>query len=239
MLVQLRSSHFYSMFLYDITRDDGTNPASTVVQKWIENIQHQLGIMIQYTDRLHKVLVRRANHLKDKMRSLKGGAPRQRFFQQNWKLQLLLQEIQVTAMQQEIDSLQQQVSASAEKAASLTEQLDSLQSKNSKLEHKVCWLSQKVWKEAVGTQCKSKTRRWNEYSQSHQRRLKRDRLQQYQDSLLWLEEQGYRPLSVEVRNTSSGKVEKIELGHDELDELFGSEKEQITEEDIDVLNRCF
>ena len=142
-------------------------------------------------------------------------------------------------MQQKIDSLQQQVSASAEKAASLTEQLDSLQSKNSKLEHKVCSFSQKVWKEAVGTQCKSKTRRWNEYSQSHQRRLKRDRLQQYQDSLLWLEDQGYRPLSVEVRNTSTGKAEKIELGHDELDELFGSEKEQITEEDIDVLNRCF
>ena len=79
-------------------------------------------------------------------------------------------------------------------------------------------------------------RRWNEYSQSHQRQLKRDRLQQYQDSLLWLEKQGYRLLSVEVRNTSTGKVEKIELGHDELDELFGSEKEQITEEDIDVLN---
>ena len=124
---------FCSMFLYDITRDDGTNPPSTVVQKWIENIQRQLGIMIQYTDRLHKVLVRRANHLKDKMRHLKGGAPRQTFFQQNWKLQLLPQEIQVTAMQQ-IDSLQQQVSDSAK-------QLDSSQSKNSKLEHKVCLLS--------------------------------------------------------------------------------------------------
>ena len=124
---------FCSMFLYDTTRDNGTNPPSTVVQKWIENIQRQLGIMIQYTDRLHKVLVRRANHLKDKMRHLKGGAPRQRFFQQNWKLQLLPQEIQVTAMQQ-INSLQQQVIASAK-------QLDSSQSKNSKLEHKVCLLS--------------------------------------------------------------------------------------------------
>ena len=129
------------MFPYDITRDDETNPASTVVQKWIENIECQLGIMIQYTDRLHKVLVRQANHLKDKMKSLKGGAPRQRFFQQNWKLQLLPQDLQVTAMQQKINSLQQQVSASAEKAASLSEQLDSLQSKNSKLEFKVCLLS--------------------------------------------------------------------------------------------------
>ena len=220
---------FCSMFLYDITRDDGTNPPSTVVQKWIENIQRQLGIMIQYTDRLHKVLVRRANHLKDKMRHLKGGAPRLRFFQQNWKLQLLPQETQVAAMQQKIDSLQQQVSASAK-------QLDSLQSKNSKLEHKVCLLSEKVWKEAAtGTRGKSKTKRCNEYSQSHQRRLKKARLQQCQHSLLWLEEEGYRPLSVEVKNTT-GKIEKIELGHDELDELFGSEKEQITEEDVDVLN---
>ena len=45
----------------------------------------------------------------------------------------------------------------------------------------------------------------------------------------------YQPLSVEVKNTSTGIIEKIELGH-ELDELFGSEKEQITEEDIDVVN---
>ena len=73
-------------------------------------------------------------------------------------------------------------------------------------------------------------------TQSHQRPLKKARLQQCQNSLLWLEEQGYGPLSIEVRNTSTGKVKKIELGHDELDELFGSEKEQITEEDIHVLN---
>ena len=45
----------------------------------------------------------------------------------------------------------------------------------------------------------------------------------------------YQPLSVEVKNTSTGNIEKIELGH-ELDELFGSEKEQITKEDIDVVN---
>ena len=38
----------------------------TVVQKWIENIQDQLAIMIEYTDRLHKVLVRQA---KDKFTS--------------------------------------------------------------------------------------------------------------------------------------------------------------------------
>ena len=39
-----------------------------------------------------------------------------------------------------------------------------------------------------------------------------------------------------MKNTSTGKIENIELGHDELDELFGSEKEQITGEDVDVLN---
>ena len=61
-------------------------------------------------------------------------------------------------------------------------------------------------------------------------------MQQCQHSLLWLEEEGYRPLSVEMKNTSTGKIENIELGHDELDELFGSEKEQITGEDVDVLN---
>lgn len=189
--------------------------------------------MIQYTERLHKVLVKRANHLKAKMRSLKGGAPRQRFFQQNWKLQLHPQEIQVSAMQQQIQSLEQQVAASRAEATSLSKQITTLGHRNRKLENKVCSLSQQ--RGEVGTRHRSSTKCYDNYSESHKRRLKRARSQLCQDSLLWLQQEGYRPLAVEVKNASTGKVEKIELGCDELQELFGPE-DPITEENVDVLN---
>ena len=137
-----------------------SNPQSTVVRKWIENIRCQLGIMIQYTDRLHKVLVRWANHLKEKTRCLKEVHHSKGSFRRigNYNYSHKRSKSQ-QLMQQKIDSPLQQVSASAE-------QLDSLQSKNRKLEYKVCLLSDKEWK--IGTQGKSKTKHCNEYSQSHQ-----------------------------------------------------------------------
>ena len=79
-------SLLHSTFLYDITRNNVTNPIAAAVKGWIEKIRVQLNIFIEYTERLHKVFVRRANHLKDKGRKLKGGALRRRFFQQTWKL---------------------------------------------------------------------------------------------------------------------------------------------------------
>ena len=36
------------MFQYDFTQNYGTNLALTVVQKWIENIQDGLGVIMQY-----------------------------------------------------------------------------------------------------------------------------------------------------------------------------------------------
>ena len=56
-----------------------TAPVKGTVETWISRIGAKLGIVIQYSQRLNHVLVRRANHLRDNMKKVMGGAP-QRFF---------------------------------------------------------------------------------------------------------------------------------------------------------------
>ena len=84
---------YFSKFLYDLTRDDGTNPSRSVVQRWLKSIETKIGVVMQWTQRIHGALVNRANFLKRQQRILKGGAPRARFFQNEWKLNVQVGEI--------------------------------------------------------------------------------------------------------------------------------------------------
>ena len=84
-----------------------------------------------------------------------------------------------------------------------------------------------------GGEC-ARYKSYSEYSESHRRHLKWARSEHCQDSLLWLQQDGYTPLAVELKNTSTGKIERIELGSEELRQMFGSD--EITEESIDELN---
>ena len=72
MLSYLSAPFFPSKFLYDLTRNDGTNSISIIVQRWIERIQQHLRISIHYTERLHTALVKRANYLKVRSKSNRG-----------------------------------------------------------------------------------------------------------------------------------------------------------------------
>ena len=60
-----------------------------------------------------------------------------------------------------------------------------------------------------------------EYSESHKRRLKRQRTKSCRQSLSWLEDQGFIPLTVMVSSVSTGKEEAIHLCDHDMLELFG------------------
>ena len=72
LLIALDFFWSFSQFLYDLTRTAGTAPDIATVRLWIRQIGDHLGCVFSYTDRLGKVLVKRANHLKDKMKNLSG-----------------------------------------------------------------------------------------------------------------------------------------------------------------------
>ena len=68
-------SRFVSQFLYELTHAVETAPVKGTVETWMSRIGAKLGIVIQYSQRLNHVLVRRANHLRDNMKKVMGGAP--------------------------------------------------------------------------------------------------------------------------------------------------------------------
>ena len=89
-----------SQFFYELTCNDQTHPDTTVVEMWIKAIAQKFGNIVHYSKRLHQLLVNRAIYIKRENRILTGGAPRQRFFQKQWKLQFqhgeILSEAEVT-----------------------------------------------------------------------------------------------------------------------------------------------
>ena len=100
--------------MYDLTRTAGTAPDIATVRLWIRLIGDHLGCVFSYTDRLGRVLVKRANHLKDKMKNLSGGAPRRKFFQQSWTLAVLRNEVvsqaeTIEKLENDIEHLKEQV----------------------------------------------------------------------------------------------------------------------------------
>lgn len=68
-----------------------------------------------------------------------------------------------------------------------------------------------------------------EYSESHRRRLKRQRTESCSQSLSWLQDM------FTMMNSSTGKEETIKLCNEDLTELFG-QSEEMSEETLDTVN---
>lgn len=83
-----------SRFLFDLTHSDSTNPSEGTLRVWIQKISEHVKVGLQYTERLRQVLINRRRHLKKKMSTLKGGAPKQRFLSQLWTLLVEPQELE-------------------------------------------------------------------------------------------------------------------------------------------------
>ena len=76
---------------------------------------------------------------------------------------------------------------------------------------------------------------FEDYSDSHKRRLKRTRAHTCTTTLSWLHNEGLVPLSIQVRNLESGMVETISLSQADSASLFG-QNERMSEENLDVIN---
>ena len=71
------------------------------------------------------------------------------------------------------------------------------------------------------------------FSDRHKRRLVAQRKVSCSSALHWLENNGYIPLRVEVKNIQTGSTESIELN---TKEVFGQNAESITDDDLQIIN---
>jgi len=82
-----------------------------------------MGVAFRYAVRLYSILVKRVSHLKMKMKNLKGGAPRHKFFQQLWELKVHQDEVEVHAMKKRIETLEQELTGTKEQNADMLDQI--------------------------------------------------------------------------------------------------------------------
>ena len=209
----------FSKFLYDLTRDDGTNPSRSVVQQWLKSIGSKIGVVMRWTQRIHGALVNRANFLKRQQRILKGGAPRARFFQNEWKLNVQVGEI--------VTQVEHTLSAEVRKRA---EEIRSLEADKLHLQEKVCSLST-----PSPSSSRASKRPLEELSDRQQRRRKQQQVQQCEDALGFLQKEGIVPTKIEFLDMGSGRTEAIELNVDEVEAMFGPDP-MMTQDDEDQIN---
>ena len=125
----------YSKFLHELTRD-GASPGESVIRRWISAITLQLGVTLRYTDHLSTILIRRANHLRWKVKSFKGSVKKQQFLQQTWKLELNEQDIELKAMENKIEYLEDEMSELHHEVDHAAQDIQQLLTENSKLRNR-------------------------------------------------------------------------------------------------------
>ncbi len=171
------------------------------------------------------------------MRVLKGGAPRRQFLQLEWEFKVLPSELE--SSKEEIGLVMKQLDEERGKNAEMQEELTRLQHEKQKSDRKAQTTMQqmKAMKEGKANVSRGKrlNRSFDEYSESHKRRLKRARTNSCGDSLSWMEQEGYLPVSVEVKNLQTGKVEKVELRRSDAEEILGPSAD-VTTEELDIVN---
>ena len=147
-------------------------------------------------------------------------SPTTETFQKQWELKLLRNEIASTGR---TPSLEEELAAVRERAQHLEEQV---QLKTSRYSENTSRPEQVR---------KRHTEEPGKYSKSHQFRLKRQRKNDCVESLKWMEQEGYTPLQIEIKNNRTGKLETFVLQED-LEATFGPDAGSATDSDLDLIS---
>ena len=120
----------------------------------------------------------------------KGGRRREAILSQNWTLSSDVHETSLAK-------------TPTEEVAKLTEQVNTLQSQVKASTHVLRQIQQET--------PMHRKRTAKHYSQRHERRLKKQRIEECSAALSWLEEDGLTPVSVTFLNKESNELEKITI----------------------------
>ena len=170
-----------------------------MVRQWVDKISVLVGVAIQCTDYVRRMLVNRANYLRGRCKLVRrngGGRQRAAFLQQVWTFKVPYSQVTFP------DSL---VLESTVLKDTVRKQQDRLQA----CSHLVCRLQEHT---EGGTKRRKRTAK--EYSKRHEHRLKKIRADSCAASLAWLESEGLTPIQVVVHDQASQKLEEITLDHD-------------------------
>ena len=172
------------------------------------------------------------------MKCFKGSVPKHRFLGSMWTLSIDQAEDEVEQQTMEIeraDRLQIEVDQLTQEKEKLKDVAAKLEEETVKLHRKASVLSDKLHQgmcTEIGSRARSRSKSIEDYSVSHRRRLKRTRTLSCENSLTWLQMEGYTPTRIELVNNTTGKVETVHLASN----VLGCETDSTAETDIDILN---
>ena len=140
------------------------------VQTWIQKIGDKLGIAILYSERLYRVLVNQASHIRKKVRQCSGSIPKPKFLKITWEFQLHSDEVEVAALGDKIKALEAEVSALRDQHSDIQREVEKLESDESSLQDS----KYRLKKSTTPLQGRGRSAiQFEDYSDSHKRRLKR------------------------------------------------------------------
>lgn len=189
----------------------------------------------RYSQRLHTTLADRAYHIQYKVRKvIKGGAPQRKFLRKEWKLQLCPGEVVTVAKEieslstelikvqnekMEIEAQNSKLLKRAKENQFAETELHQFKEKEKEMEgvvrsvtvdkDELNWKPKHASSDQLECRGRSRTKSFEDYSQSHQRRLKRKQAADCELSLNWLHLEGFTPSKLEVLNNTTGEVETI------------------------------
>ncbi len=136
--------------------------------------------------------------------------------------------LQVLSMEAELAEVQEGSHALQRKLDSATQDIVKLQQSNRELQSTLAQITNTRGRKRLrATSC------LEQYSDRHKRRLLSQRKTGCTAALQWLEEDGFMPIKVEVKNVQTGLVEIIELNSEEV---FGQDAESIRVEQLQTIN---
>ena len=120
-----------------------------------------------------------------------------------------------------------------------TDKLEEMKAENIRLQETVERISDKLKQASPGItprRGRDRTRSLEDFSDRHQRRLKRHRTHACNDSLEWLKLEGYTPTKLEVMNNKTGMTETLTLNREEAVSMLGADVDSLTEDERDVIS---
>ena len=180
------------------------------VVTWVQAISQLLGITLRYTERLHRILVTRAKHLRYQSRKVRGGVQRRKFYDRKWSF--VAETVLDTTLKKENEHLKEKVEVLQSKLYSASNVIKSIQG------------GKVAYKKRTMSECEGAV-----YSERHLRRLKKSRTQSCEASLTWLGQQQAKPLNLEIFNYQKGK--KVLVPISEVDDhvsVSESDEERVT-----------
>ncbi len=202
-----------SQSLWELTREATSLPPIETVERWAARLSEVLGITIRCTQCVYKMLTARASFLRAKSRQIRGGVQRKKFFGHNWTLKLPAKHVSTPAqVAKENVQLRAQVRSLTSSLITTADELRRMQQ---------------------GIETRGKRNAPGDYTDRHQRRLKKQRVDSCRASLSWLQQEGLTPLSVDVLNSKTSRKQTIKLGS--IEEALHTEGGSIEQPELDMV----